>query len=59
MIDNFMKSRIDARLYGFMRCLSAIEPDEGLLKSTLTMNKKAAMEVCTPKTFTRHVLRRG
>lgn len=66
--DDFMKTRSDTHLYGFMRCLSTAMPDgekngkpqwkEYLLKSTFNKSKKVVMDVCgigTPKTFKRHI----
>lgn len=58
--EDFMKARIDAHLYGFMRCLSTARPatreelnekpkceqTEYLLASTLNKSKKIIMDVC-------------
>lgn len=61
--EDFMKSRINAQLFGFMRCLSTAMPkgdkwEEYLLKSTFNKSKKILMDVCgigTTKTLKRHI----
>ena len=64
--DDFMKARIDAQLYGIMRCLSTAMPTknsnqqwkEYLLVSTINNNRKLIMDVCgigTVKTLNRHI----
>ena len=64
--DDFMKTRADTHLYGFMRCLSTAMPDQSnpgkwkeyLLVSTLNKSKKIIMGVCgigTTRTFKRHL----
>lgn len=68
--DDFMKARIDAQLYGFMRCLSTAMPTnkttengnqewkEYLLIETINNNRKLIMSVCgigTPKTLNTHI----
>lgn len=62
--DDFMKTRTDTHLYGFMRCLSTAMPDgegkwkEYLLVSTFNKSKKVVMGVCgigTQKTLKRHI----
>lgn len=58
-----MKTRVDAHLYGFMRCLSTARRNEGqweeyLLKTTFNKSKKVVMDVCgigTARTFKRHL----
>lgn len=61
--DDFMKSRTNVQLYGFMRCLSTTLPQgekwkEYLLVSTFNKSKKVIMNVCgigSAKTLKRHI----
>lgn len=61
--DNFMKSRENRLLYGFMRCFSTTRPiengqwEEYLPKSTFVKNKRIIAKLCgvTTGTIDRHV----